>query len=264
MSIKLSSQKKLESWLDENYWFQDGNCLGVTIRNEVKEIDLTLAYQIKGTYEANSERISRVFKITVVDILEISEIESNDFNPEHCMEGFESFDSDEGIKFSIDLPKKLNITCKSIFVSEKDELIDIVKPWFSDIEIFVQVNDSSSVPNAKVWVNWFKEDGVDVSWRCYGGKARESSSIPNGNYEGWYLQEISAISRTTEGLFFQHLKTEGDSLGFHVRRNEFSDRYWLLFEKYLLKICDLKIYCGNCKLNHQDWESYLNDVQNHG
>ena len=113
-------------------------------------------------------------------------------------------------------------------------------------------------------MHWFKEDGVDISWRYYSGEARNSSSIPNGNYEGWYLQELSAIPKTTAGLFFQHLKTESDNLGFHVKRSEFDDRYWLLFEKYLLRLNSLKISCGNCKLSHEEWESYLSNVQNHG
>lgn len=264
MSIKLSSQEELESWLDENYWFQDGYCLGFTVRQEAKEVVLTLAHQIKGTYEANSERVRRVFEITAVDVSEIPEVDSNDFSSEHCMEGVDVIDSSEGITFSLDVPKILNITCNKIVVDEKEKLVDIVKPWVSDNELFVQVNDNSSIPNAEVWVNWFSEDGAEVSWRYYSGEARESSTIPGGNYEGWYLQELSAISTTREGLFFQHLKTESDSLGFHVRRNEFSDHCWLLFEKYLLNIKGLNISCGNCEFNHQEWESYLSDVYNHG
>ena len=264
MSIELSSQEELKSWLGENYWFQDGYCLGLMVSPETKTVVLTLAYQTKGTYEANSERVRRLFQITAVDVSAIPEIDSNDFSSEHCMEGVDVPDSSDSITFSLDVPKILNITCKRIIVTEKDNLIDIVKPWFSDNELFVQVRDNSNIPNAETWVHWFKEDGVDISWRYYSGEARNSSSIPNGNYEGWYLQELSAIPKTTAGLFFQHLKTESDNLGFHVKRSEFDDRYWLLFEKYLLRLNSLKISCGNCKLSHEEWESYLSNVQNHG
>lgn len=257
MSTELTTNKEFETWLDENYWFEDAYCLNFIANEELNNISLTLAYQIKGTYEAGSERIRRVFELVAENPRDLPDITKIIFNPEHCMEGIELVETPEGIKFSLDIPRKLDIFCKKLSISQKQDLVDTVKPWVSETELFVHVVEGAAIPKPETWVSWFKGDGVDLSWRYYGGDPRESSAIPERNYEGWYLQELSAIPTTSEGLFFQHLKKQGDNLGFHVRRTEFSDRCWRLFEKYLLNIESTKISCGNCKFTRREWEKYL-------
>ncbi len=61
-----------------------------------------------------------------------------DWSADHCMEGIELKESNH-ILFSIDTPKIIQVECERITVSESKDVVEIVKPWLSDTEIFVNV-----------------------------------------------------------------------------------------------------------------------------
>ncbi len=263
MSVKFTSFKDFENWLETNNWFQDGCCLQAEHDKVNDKLVLILAYQINGTYEANSERTRRVFQIVADDIIDISQYEASDLNQEHCMEGIDLCENEEYIEFSLDIPKLLKVRCRRIYVTKKENLTDIVKPWLSETELFVDIC-KAKMPSPADWVCWFNKYGADVSWRFYGGEARESNNVPSKNYDGWFIQESNAIQKTTEGLFFQHVNIEDGKTTFHVRRNEFSDATWVIFKRILLKFENAIISSGNCKLNCREWRHLLSNVQENG
>ena len=256
MSKVFESNSEFSEWLDKNYWFEDGYCLEISHKENSNSISLKLAYQIAGTYEANTERTLRVFSLLAEGLKKHTESTEVDWLADHCMEGVELKESSH-ILFSLDTPKIIEVECERIIVTECENVVEIVEPWLSETEIFIRVK-SDSLPTPDDWLSWFNAWGHDLGWRYYSGELKETTAVPRESYDGWYLQEKQLIPKTTQGLFFRLCKKEGWGFSISFQRSELNDKVWKSLKKLLLEFSNVEIHCGNCKFNKEEWGARLN------
>mgnify|MGYP007012666349 CR=1 FL=1 len=257
LSEIFENNSDFSEWLDSNYWFQDGYLLDYKLDKSKNVISLNLAYQVDGTYEANTERTLKVFSVSAEGVRKHTEIEKGEWSTDHCMEGLDVKDSDF-VLFTLDIPKSIEIECSRVIVQEEPNKIEMVQPWLSETELFISVK-GYTLPTPKEWLSWFKETGHILGWRYYSGELKCADSVPQKSYDGWYLQEISSIPKTSQGLFFRHCKQEGDKFDISLQRTELCDNVWNSLKIIFLRFQDVEISSGNCKFNREQWLEKINE-----
>jgi len=238
-------------WLESNYWFQDGYLLDYKVEESKSAIYLKIAYQIEGTYEANTERTLRIFSVRAEGVNSNTALEEGEWSKDHCMEGLDLKDSCF-ILFTLDVPKPIEIECRSVTINQEPNKIEVVQPWLSETEIFISVQ-ADNLPTPEEWLQWFSEQGHCLGWRYYSGEQKEASAIPRQEYDGWYLQAVDMIQQTSQGLFFRHCKDNGNSFDISFQRTELSDNVWSSLKQVILRFKNIEIRSGNCKFNNEQW-----------
>ncbi len=257
MSEIFESNSDFSEWLDSNYWFQDGYLLDYKLDETKSTINLLLAYQINGTYEANTERTLRVFSVKAEGVSNFTVLKGGEWSPDHCMEGLDIKDSNL-VSFTLDVPKPIEIECRRVVVWEEPNKIEVVKPWLSETELFIYVH-GESLPTPTEWLRWFKEADHDLGWRYYSGDLKAPDIVPEQSYDGWFLQVVSRIPETSQGLFFRHCKHDGSSFDVAFQRSELSDDVWNSLKEIVLKFQDIEIHSGNCKFNNKQWAKIVDE-----
>jgi len=60
----ITDRNKLESWLDQNYWFEDGFIS--KIEQDYKDLIITVGFQIKGTYYPDVVQYFRDYQFSFI------------------------------------------------------------------------------------------------------------------------------------------------------------------------------------------------------
>ena len=253
MSEVYENNSDFGKWLESNYWFQDGYLLDYKVEVTKSTIYLKLAYQIDGTYEADTERTLRVFSVKADGVSNNTALEEGEWSKNHCMEGLDLKDS-RIILFTLDVPKPLEIECSRVTINQEPNKIELVEPWLSETEIFISVQ-GEKLPTPTEWLQWFNEQGHCLGWRYYAGELKEASAIPQQEYDGWYMKALDLIPQTSQGLFIRHCKDNGNSFDISLQRTELSDDVWSSLKQVILRFKNIEIRSGNCKFNNEQWES---------
>lgn len=253
MSEVFENNSDFGKWLESNYWFQDGYLLDYKVEDSKNIIYLKLAYQIEGTYEANTERTLKVFSLKAEGVSNNTELEEGEWSKGHCMEGLDIKDS-RIILFTLDVPKPVEIECGSVTITQEPNKIEHVDPWLSEIEIFISVQ-GEKLPTPAEWLQWFSVQGHRLGWRYYSGEQKEASAIPQREYDVWYLQTVDQIPQTSQGLFFRNCKDNGWSFDISFQRTELSDDVWCSLKQMILRFKNIEIRSGNCKFNNEQWRN---------
>ncbi|NQZ06908.1 MAG: hypothetical protein HRT35_07075 [Algicola sp.] len=250
---------ELSEWLDSNYWFEDGFMLNYTFDQKSNSISMLLAYQIDGTYEANTQRTLKVFSVKALAVINCTSLEEDEWSADHCMEGVNVTASDV-VSFALYCPKFIEIECSRVIVNEEPNRVEVVKPWLSGTELFISVH-GANLPSPGDWLSWFKTFGHDLGWRCYGGDLTDTAKVPQRSYDGWFLQETSQMSQTTQGLFFKHCSQSGNTFRVSFQRTELRDPVWQSLKEIVLRYKDIEISSGNCKFNNEQWAIKLDEKE---
>ena len=256
--IHIKTKYDFEKWLSENHWFADGRLQATEPlpslpgHSVASEATIELAYQIKGNYKANSKAVYRVFKLYLKGIEEYHIPEKESLIPEHCMEGVELIELDDNIGFTLDVPLNFTIVCSEIIVEQLPDLIETVKPWLSEREIFARIIGESML-SPKDWVSLFMKKGHDVVWHIYSGEPKNVNEVPMDNYEGWYLQVKSDLDIKLQGIFFFSCKTEENGFRFQIQNQGASKELWHSAKTIIGKFNNVEVRCGNCEFTGPEW-----------
>ena len=260
--LTIDTPAKFEQWLTENGWFEDARILSIAPLPKSEQdslpstVTVELAYQIKGNHKAHSTRVSRAFRLVANDINEYHMSGDGSFTPEHWSEGIEILESDSVIAFKIDVPAILTLRCGVVTVEALPNLIETVKPWLSDREVYAKIL-SATLPTPAEWVNMFERFNQNVSWHIYGGESRPHSEVPQSNYEGWFLQIPEALDEKHQGVFFFACKPNGDGFRVQVKNHGASESLWHATMVILGQFKDVEVRCGNCEFHGAEWLEQL-------
>ena len=257
LSEIFENNSDFSKWLDSNFWFQDGYLLDYRLDRTKNTSSLVLAYQIDGTYEANTERTLKVFSVNAEGISNCPSLDEGEWSADYCLEGLDVKDSSH-VLFTLDAPKPIEIECRRVIVQEEPNKIEVVKPWLSDNELFISVQERC-LPTPLEWLHWFKDSGHNLGWRYYSGKLKDPDSVPQQSYDGWYLQDSSRIPETSQGLFFRHCKQDGNAFEISFQRTELCDNIWNSLKEIVLGLKNIEIRSGNCKFDNEQWEIKVNE-----
>ena len=249
--MTIDNRDKLNDWLDQNYWFEDG--FVSRINNDTDDLKICLGYQTKGTYVAGEPQELKEFEIKPKGISKWTLNKEHKFKPSYdwCIEGIDLVDEELGLKF--ETPYSFELLFSSLEISEPRTIQTITKPWTSDREFFAKVKGKDA-PRPDYWIDKLEQKGYKVGYRYYCGELLDISKVPYPDYAGYYLQHIDKVEKTKEGLFFSFVKQENDELRVAIELKEPSvNDLFKVLQQILASWDNVEINSGNVSFCGQEW-----------
>lgn len=248
--------EELDSWLSDNFYFEDGHVLAI----QEDPLEITVGYNVKGNFKANSERHILSFKITPSNIIEWNtnklEIYVGDDNYIECIEPGEV---ENGVCLEFSAFQWFRLVAESIVIEEQELIKTTFEPWVSDSEMYLTC-DLSEIPRTEFWKEELVKYGHDILFRYYAGDERQATQVPYPDYQGYYIQLANRISTTQEGIFLKHLKIENDQLSLSFEnKDEALNHVWEDLTRVMADFPNVKISSGNCEFTGGEWRQYLSD-----
>lgn len=247
---------EIENWLSTNFYFGDGHVLAI----EEHPLKITVGYNVKATYKANSERHILPFKIIPYKIHEWTfdkdAINVGDGNYIECIEASKV---ENGICLEFCTPNTFRLVADSFEIEEQELIKTTFKPWTSDKEIYVNT-DLSEIPKPDFWKRELGKYGHDILFRYYAGDERQAEQVPYPDYQGYYIQLATRIDSTREGIFLKHLNVKNGKLSLNFEnKDEALKNVWDDLTIILADFPNAKINSGNCEFTGTKWKQYLGD-----
>lgn len=252
--MKINSRNKLEQWLDQNYWFEDGFISEVKEINN--EISLKIGYQTKGTYVAGEEQELIEFEIKPNNI-KTWNYDPTKFDPSYqwCIEGINLTENGLGLKF--ETPYTFELIFESLEILEPNIIATYTKPWLSEKEIFVTAN-LKEIPKPKYWIEKLKEKGFEVCFRYYGSEEISLDKIPYPDYSGYFIQHKALVKESDNGLFFFSVKQEENQIQLSIEnKDEKTIDLYKEIQKIIAEWNLIEINCGNVNFKETEWKEFI-------
>jgi hypothetical protein len=261
----IEDQSQLDSWLDTCFGLED-----VIIKSldpapqEPGDLEKSLrvcmqfSLQVGGGIMAGETRLIRDIEIIAEAIEDYSISRAEGFIPGNCCAGVELIDVTQGIGFTLDVPEILKVVCKTLHIEEQEDREEIVAPRLSKTEFRLTAR-SPQLPTPDQWIAVLRAQGFDVVWRYIYSDQRLPSQVPSDDYSGWFLQLRTRLNENHAGLFFKFCscKQEQLSMTLELLDSEIQE-IWIAAGRYLARLPDVKVFCGNSELGKEDWLAYLN------
>ncbi len=258
----ITNHAQLETWLAENGWFADGYVAELYPRarpGDVTTARIRLGRQVQGTYRAGQPERRHEFVLHAVGVVSWTYDEDAAHLPEHCMEGVELLNVDRGLGIQFDAPGRIALICRELHVDGPFVIDTTTKPRVSDRDFFAHVAHMP-VPLPQDWITWLAEEGLEGTWRSYGGEAKAPENVPYPDYAGWFLQERERVPDTRGGVFFRQIAVREQRLALHLEKWERdADTLWLTLTRLAAGLAGAEIRSGNCTFTGQQWLRYLQD-----
>ena len=244
-----------DKWMAEHGYFPD--CIFNRIEVNGSKILIDFGIQISGSYVAGTARTIQRF------ILETTTAHLNDefdialISLDHCAEGFDVEDTEKGVRFTIDTPQILDVTCDEVTFSWEEPRKETTPPWTTRRSIHFEVEDAK-LPTPNEWVKWFLEAGFRMVWRTYNNPHDENWQPKPEKYTGWYLQEIDKTSSDPSGLFFFVAKQHKNNCGFTICIENISKlKHFKVLQEIPIKFNKVTINSGNCEFSRSEWAEFI-------
>jgi hypothetical protein len=163
----------------------------------------------------------------------------------------------QGIGFTLDVPEILKVVCKTLRIKEQQDREEIVAPWLSKTTFHMTAR-STQLPTPEQWIVHLQAQGFDAVWRYAHSDQRLPSRVPADDYSGWFLQLRTRLNENHAGLFFRFCSCKQDQLSMSLELMDSEiQELWIAAGKYLARLPDVKVFCGNSELGKEDWLAYL-------
>ena len=251
--MKIDSRDKLEKWLDQNYWFEDGFISDI---NDSKNgLEIVIGYQTVGNYVAGEKQELKEFCLKPTGITNWT-FKKDLFIPtkDSCINGIDLTENGLGIKF--DTPNLFELTCDSIEVSEPKIIQTYTKPWISNREFFITAT-SKEVPTPKHWIEQFKKNGIETGFRYFASELIKPEKVPYPDYSGYFIQTLNKISETQKGLFFKFISLENEELRIGIENGDENKDLFKTIQTIVSDWTNTKINSGNVEFTGKEFKNYL-------
>jgi hypothetical protein len=250
----IDDRNKLQDWLDQNDWFEDGYISRINLDSSI--IEITLGLQTSGTYVAGEPKTLKEFIIKLHGV-QTCTFDKSKFTPGYdwCIAHVELPENEFGLKFVTS--SIFELTCETIEISEPKIIKTITKPWISDKGFFVTAY-RSEIPKPQYWIDSLKDLGFNVGFRYYRGELKQINDIPYPDYSGYFIQRLDRITKTEMGIFFKSLKQEKNKIRLSIELEDKEiDSIWKALKRIISTWKGLQVNCGNVTFIDDDWNVYL-------
>lgn len=246
----------LDKWLSDNFFFEDGHILVI----KENPLEIIIGYNVKGNYEANSER--HIFSFKIIP----SKIHEWHYNKDiitigdgNYIEYIDTIEVENRICLEFFTTATIRLVAESFVIEEQELIKTTFKPWASEKEIYL-IASLSEIPRPEFWKEELYRYGHNILFRYYSGEERQPEQVPYPDYQGYYIQLSDRISSTQEGIFLKNIQVENGKLNLSFEnKDEKLKNIWDDLTLILADFPHAKIYSGNCEFTGKEWKQYLND-----
>jgi len=257
ISATIHEFKDLDKWLSDNFYFEDAHVL---IVKENPSLEITVGYDVKANYRANSERHILTFKLIPSNIIEWTfDKELINTGDTIFIEFIEPIQVEKGICLEFSTTETFRLATDTLKIEEQELIKTTFKPWVSESQIFLTA-DLSEIPRPELWKEKLSKYGHNILFRYFAGDERQPEKVPYPDYQGYYLQTADRINSTKEGIFLKHLSVENGKLSLSFqKKDEELNNVWDNLTLILADFPNAKISSGNCEFTGTQWKQYLID-----
>lgn len=246
----------LDKWLLDNFYFEDGHILSI----KENPLEISIGYNVKANYKANSERHILSFKIKPSKVLKWTFDKAVvNVGDENYIEYIEAKDVENGICLEFSTPTIFQLVTDCLEIEEQELIKTIFRPWTSEKEIYLTTT-FSKIPKPKFWKEKLSLYGHDILFRYYAGDEKSVEQVPYPDYQGYFIQLSNRISFTQEGIFLKSLTVENKKLTLcFENKDDDLKNVWNDLTLILADFPNAQIKSGNCEFNGAEWKKYLTD-----
>ena len=251
--MNIENRIKLDEWLDQNYWFEDGFIS--EIYDSKNGLKIVVGYQTVGTFVAGEKQELKEFCLKPIGITNWT-YKKEQFSPtkESCINGIDLTEKGIGLKF--DTGSVFELTCESIEISEPKIIQTYTKPWISKREIYITATEKE-VPRANYWIEKFGEYGFKIGFRYFASELIQAEKIPYPDYSGYFIQTLNKISETQKGLFFKFISLENGELRIGIENGDENKELFKTIQSIVSNWTNTSINSGNVKFTGKEFKDYL-------
>jgi len=251
--MNINNRTKLEKWLDQNYWFEEGFIS--EINDSKNGLEIVVGYQTVGTYVAGEKQELKEFCLKPIGLTNWT-YKKEQFSPtkDSCINGIDLTERGIGLKF--DTESVFEMTCESIEISEPKITQTYTKPWISNNEIYITAT-LKEVPTATYWIEKFSEYDIKIGFRYFASELIKSEKVPYPDYSGYLIQTLNKISETQKGLFFKFVGLKNDELRIGIENGDKNKELFKTIQFIVSDWSNITINSGNVKFNGEEFKKFL-------
>jgi len=251
--MNIKNRDKLEEWLNQNYWFEDGFIS--EINDSKDKLEILVGYQTGGTYVAGEKQEIKEFSLKPIGLTNWT-YKKEKFTPtkEFCINGIDLTEKGIGLKF--DTGSLFEMACESIKISEPIITKTYTKPWTSKSGIYITAT-LKEVPTAIYWIEKFEEYDIKIGFRYFASELIKSEKVPYPDYSGYFIQNLNKISDTQKGLFFKFVDLENKELRIGIENGDENEEMFKTIQSIVSDWTNTTINSGNVKFNGQEFKEFL-------
>ncbi len=211
-----------------------------------------------GSYDAGQLRKVERFRFSGYHVQQWS---ANFIQKDYALDGLlidgvEVDDDKQLIDILID--GNIHLQCSSIEIELLPEATIVNRPLVTTRTAVVHF-PNTVLPNPAQWLQWLAEIGAACTWRQNYGDAVRAESLPQDDYEGWFMQAANLVDSTTSGVMLKTLK-QFDG-GFFAELDDWNQPeephayspMWRLLSQVAASKPHSSVRCGNCLLTGPEW-----------
>ncbi|MEH1009456.1 hypothetical protein VDP25_17085 [Winogradskyella sp. ECml5-4] len=251
--MNIDNRNKLEEWLDQNYWFEEGFIS--EINDSKNGLEIVVGYQTVGTYVAGEKQELKEFSLKPIGLTNWT-YKKEQFSPtkESCINGIALTEKGIGLKF--DTESVFELTCESIEISEPKITQTYTKPWISNREIYITATEKE-VPTANYWIEKLGEYGLKIGFRYFASELIQSEKVPYPDYSGYFIQTLNKISETQKGLFFKFIGLKNGELRIGIENGDENKELFKTIQSIVSDWTNTTINSGNVEFTGKEFKDYL-------
>ena len=251
--MNIENRTKLEEWLDQNYWFEDGFIS--EINDSKNGLEIVVGYQTVGTYVAGEKQELKEFSLKPNGLMNWT-YKKEQFSPtkEYCINGIDLTEKGIGLKF--DTESVFELTCESIEISEPKITQTYTKPWISNREIYITTTEKE-IPTVNYWIEKLGEYGFKIGFRYFASELIQSEKVPYPDYSGYFIQTLNKISETQKGLFFKFIGLKNGELRIGIENGDENKELFKTIQSIVSDWTNTTINSGNVKFTGEEFNEFL-------
>lgn len=172
--------------------------------------------------------------------------------------------NDESSKIEISIDEDIDLECEVLEITCLPDIKVLNKPFTgqSDATLFLP---DSSIPTPGQWTTWLSDVGEEASWNYAYGEPREADSLPQQEYDGWFLKLKSSTDLQEFGVMFKTLAS--NEYGCFIELDDWYrkptesgySQMWEALSKAVAMLPGLTVRSGNCLLTGPEWLKSINE-----
>lgn len=251
--MNINNRTKLEEWLDQNYWFEEGFIS--EINDSKNELEIVVGYQTVGTFIAGEKQELKEFCLKPIGLTNWT-YKKEQFSPtkESCINGIDLTEKGIGLKF--DTRSVFELTCESIEINEPKITQTYTKPWISNREIYITTTEKE-VPTASYWIEKLGEYDLKIGFRYFESKLIQTEKVPYPDYSGYFIQTLNKINETQKGLFFKFISLENGELRIGIENGDENKELFKTIQVIVSDWTNTSINSGNVEFTGKEFKDFL-------